>query len=329
MKRPYISIVVVGRNDNYGGDFRNRLQNFVTWNHEQLLTNGISAEIVFVNYNPLKSEASIQDFINWPSSTDIVPIRIITVSNSVHQQVVADGKRKDVPVMEYLAKNVGIRSAKGEFILCMNPDIILPSKLVQGFKSLKKDTYYRADRVDFSGDMKANYELTRVFLKGQSYPIKSLAQLPKLRRNNFVLNKWRAFTPKIEWLLNRMSFPVYYDNVENQVHCNVSGDFMLMHRDHWFSISGHTEQTYIALHVDALTVVQAVALGLKERVFESPIFHQEHERRYDASDENPEFLKAFEFFSSEAKEMLESEVPKKYNDQHWGLSKFDLPEMNL
>lgn len=329
MKRPYISIVVVGRNDNYGGDFKKRLQNFITWNHEQLLTNGISAEIVFVNYNPLKSEAAIQDFINWPSSTDIVPIRVITVPNSVHQQIIADGKRKDVPVMEYLAKNVGVRSAKGEFILCMNPDIILPRKLVKGLKTLKKDTYYRADRVDFSGDMNTKYELTRVFLKGQSYPIKLLAQLPKLRRNNFFLNKWRAFTPKIQWLLNRISVPVYYDNVENQVHCNVSGDFMLMHRNYWFSIRGHMEQTPIALHVDALTVVQAAALGLKEHVFDSPIFHQEHERRYDATEENPEFLKAFQFFSSEAKGMLKSRASKRYNDEHWGLSKFELPETKI
>lgn len=328
MKNPYISIVIVGRNDNYGGDFKKRLQTFVTHNHQALTQSGIAAEIIFVNYNPLLSQVPIEKFIQWPSSTSTVPIRIITVPPAVHQEMVQNGNRTDVPVMEYLAKNAGIRRAKGEFILSMNPDIILPTTLVNQLNSLREDTYYRTDRVDFSGDILHEYRLLRVFLKGQNYPLSSLDQLPSLRRKNKWLNRWRAFTPRMAWLLNMLSIPVYYNNIEHQIHCNVSGDFMLMHRKHWLALNGHTEQTPIALHVDALTVAQAKALGLKEHVFETPIFHQEHTRRYDATVENPQYVKAYTYFVSEAKYMLKKQSVKKYNDASWGLSKFDLPETN-
>lgn len=328
MKNPYLSLVLTGRNDNYGGDFRSRLQQCVSNAHKQLKKAGITAEIIFVNYNPLEENESVERFIDWPQSDAQVSIRIITIPNSVHQMLVADGTRKDVPVLEYLGKNAGIRRAKGEFILSMNPDIILTESLVNELKSLKRDSYYRADRIDFSGDLASTHELKRVFLKGQDYPLFSLNQLPSLRFKNRLENTWKCFTPNISSLLNRLSKPVYYNHTANRFHCNVSGDFMLMHRDYWFKLSGQHENTSISLHVDSLMVVQASHLGLKEKVLEHPIFHQEHERRYDATKLNPEFEKAYRYFEEQSALMIQQKKPEKYNDTHWGLAKFSLPETN-
>ena len=122
-----------------------------------------------------------------------------------------------------------------------------------------------------------------------TYPISSLDELDVLRRENRKVNRWRSFTPKIAWLLNLISSPVFYNSAEYKLHCNVSGDFMLMHRDAWQLVRAHHENRPIALHVDALMVVQAATMGLKEVVFDSPIFHQEHERRFDAKAENQLF----------------------------------------
>jgi hypothetical protein len=323
---PYLSVILIGRNDNYGGDFRSRLQRSVKTTVELLEMYSIRSELIFVNYNPLPDEVPIDQFIDWPHQTECVTIRIISVPKEVHRQICAKGIVRPVPVLEYYAKNVGIRRAKGEFILSMNPDIILPLELVAKLKALDASCYYRADRVDFSVSENSTKQYSKVFLKGHAYRLTSLKDLSQLRRNNALLNVWKRFTPKISWLLNLLSVPVFYNNVENRFHCNVSGDFMLMHCENWNLLKGHYEARPIALHVDALMVVQAACSGLREIVFEHPILHQEHERRYDANDENQEYLEAFQFFANKAKEMVESKKAGIYNSEEWGLSNFDLPE---
>jgi hypothetical protein len=102
-----------------------------------------------------------------------------------------------------------------------------------------------------------------------------------------------------------------------------------MHRDSWFALNGHHEHRPIALHVDALMVVQAAMLGLKEVVFQDVIFHQAHESRYTASRENPDQDEAFIYFLDESAEMLKNKKPNIYNGPDWGCVKFELPEINL
>jgi GT2 family glycosyltransferase len=328
MSKPYLSLVLTGRNDNYGGDFQSRLQNCVTNAFEQLSKAGISSEIIFVNYNPTDDNEPIERFIDWPKSTVDVSIRIITVPNLAHKKLVADGTRKNVPVLEYMGKNAGIRRARGEFILSMNPDIILPFDLVKKLGQLSRDKYYRADRVDFEGNLQSNHRLLRLYVTGHDYSITSRKQIAYFRAKNFLINQWKLFTPKISSLLNRFSVTVYYDNRECRHHCNVSGDFFLMHRDNWHAFHGHAECNFIALHVDSLMVIQAVHSGLKEHIFNAPIFHQEHTRRYDASLPDPQFINAWNNYQQEAKKMEEAQKSTIYNDWSWGLYNFELPELN-
>ena len=111
-----LSIVITGRNDNYGGDFNRRLQNTIHWLFHWLNHYKISSEIVFVNYNPLKDEAPIDEMITIPAATDLVNVREVTVTAEAHEKILAKYATvcKPVPVMEFIAKNIGIRRAKGE-----------------------------------------------------------------------------------------------------------------------------------------------------------------------------------------------------------------------
>jgi hypothetical protein len=43
-----ISIILAGRNDNYGGNFENRLFSTLTYNLEQLDKAGVDYEVIFV-----------------------------------------------------------------------------------------------------------------------------------------------------------------------------------------------------------------------------------------------------------------------------------------
>jgi len=91
-------------------------------------------------------------------------------------------------------------------------------------------------------------------------------------------------------------------------------------------LRGYWEKSFVTLHVDALLVIQAAASGLKEKVISCPVYHQEHDRRYDHSADNNEYRNEYLHFQQQAEQMLENKKAKVYNDENWGLSTFDLPE---
>lgn len=320
---------MVGRNDDYGGDFKQRLQLCINWTHSLLSAHKIKAEIIFVNYNPLP-ETAIKNFIDWPSRNQYVTTRLITVSPELHKNLVSEKQVKDVPVLEYIAKNVGIRRAQGEYILAMNPDVLVPDSIVKKWDTWNAASYYRANRIDYEGDLGAG-SFTRLFLKGHSYPFSRSKNFfyPFYVFYNKLLCLWRLNTVNIGKPLELIRLNVYTHNAEFRYHCNVSGDFLLMHSSAWGKLNSYAENTPLALHTDALMVVQAATSGLKERVFFAPVFHKEHSRRYDTKTENPEYRKAYLFFQEQAQEMINHKKLFIYNSEKWGLAEYSLPEETL
>ncbi len=61
--RPYLSIVLTGRNDGYGGDFVTRFLATLQVNHRELTARGVSHEIVLVEWD----ELSLQGLSPWNS----------------------------------------------------------------------------------------------------------------------------------------------------------------------------------------------------------------------------------------------------------------------
>jgi nucleoid-associated protein YejK len=60
-----------------------------------------------------------------------------------------------------------------------------------------------------------------------------------------------------------------------------------------------------------------------------PIYHQEHERRYDATTENLKYRDAYLNFQSQSQEMLKNKHPKIYNSKNWGFFSNQLEEIIL
>lgn len=133
-----LSIVLSGRNDTYGGDFVGRLNRSL----ESLLP--LNCEIILVEWNPP---------LNRPPLAEVIPhkgIRIITVSHNIHMSLPGADL---FPMFEYRAKNVGIRRADGDWILCLNSDIILSEAMRQRLQQPFDDLcFYRAERHDMEGD---------------------------------------------------------------------------------------------------------------------------------------------------------------------------------
>lgn len=341
MAIPQISVVAVGRNDNYGGDFKARLQSFITWTFGQLTKQKIQSELIFVNYNPLDTEPPIESFISWPVSNEWVTLRIITIPHQIHAETVSKFDLKDVPVLEYVAKNIGIRRANGHFVLAMNPDILLAESLFNKFKNLSQNRYYRTNRLDHNGSLSIDtkrslyYQLkssvNTIWFKGSNVNVKSFTMSTYRYQwlKKTLQNWWRIHTVRLRPILNFLSIPVYYDNLEYRFHSNASGDFMLMSKLNWEKLQGYKEDSHISLHVDSLMVFQAAFFGLKEWVFSDLIFHKAHARRYDAiNKETEDQHAAFKGFRKDLEIMASSKKPILYNDEHWGMATEIFDEYN-
>ncbi|MCS6820166.1 MAG: hypothetical protein RMJ53_02410 [Chitinophagales bacterium] len=340
-KEKHLSVVLAGRNDDYGGNFKNRLRNCVLWTYHHLCRQAYSSEIVFVNYNPLP-DPSIETFIDWPESNDKVRLRIITINNEVHQTILGERPMiKNVPVLEYIAKNAGIRRSTGNFILVMNPDIIIHHRLFENLNYLKASNYYRTNRFDFDNDgyhennlytKEPSFDsITRIWLKGHIIYPKNLTW-QKYRRMllvNSMKNIWKGHNEKIKFLLDLLSITIYTHNVEFSYHCNASGDFMLASREMFHRLRGYRENSPVALHTDSIFVIQCAAAGLKEKIFFYPIFHKEHERRYNTMKADTSLRQFYLEFQKLAKEMLSGRTSYILNNEDWGLKKFELPELAI
>ena len=322
---PYLSIVIAVRNDNYGGDFIQRLQNFIRWNTDLLEKHKVATEIVLVNWNPIENKPTLKESIKWVKNRQYVAYRIITVPKEVHLQFCDQEVRKVLPLYEYLAKNVGIRRANGQFVLAMNPDIQIDERIIRKIssKKLESNRFYRANRIDFKNGNINNK--TSLWLKGFKYSKTDFLWLKKVV--NKVKCLWRVHSVKFEWFFNIISWKVYYHNAEYKYQCNVSGDFLLMHKKSWLKLKGNPENTFLPLHTDALMVVMAGTSGLKEYIFKYSIYHQEHNRRFDASEkQNQENRTAYVYFQEEAQKMINNKKAIIYNNDSWGLINFELQE---
>ncbi len=345
---PYLSIVIAARNDNYGGDFNERLQASLNWYCYYFERAGVAVELIIVDYNPISNTPQLKEILKFPQGRKWVEVRIITVSGQIHQTYTRP-YRKEVPFYEFPAKNIGIRRAKGEFIVSTNADVI-PHHHLFAFiaqRKLDENSFYRADRADFRNStvsaisQEALIQLCRrntflYFMKGFKYQLApgwglNNFTLVGLKAFNYCRVKYELFKARNEAFFRALGLSVNPHNAEYHYHTHNAGDFMLMHRKHWHALKGNPEKTYIATHTDALFVVIAGISCIKEVVFWYPVFHQHHERRYNWKDiENEkEFRRVYLEFEEEALRMIETKKTLIRNDDNWGLAGFELPEEML
>ena len=139
-----LSVVFGGRDDNYGQNFIERLNQAISNNLNLLDAQEIDYEIIFVDFNPLhKKYLCDNEVIKEKLSSNkfknvIIDNSVIISENLPHQNY-----------YEYFAKNAGARHSSGDFIFMTNPDILFSEELVQSIKSVMEcedaeDYFYRA-----------------------------------------------------------------------------------------------------------------------------------------------------------------------------------------
>jgi hypothetical protein len=144
---PYLSIVLTGRNDNFGGDFNQRLFSALSYNHRLLSVAGVAYELVFVEWRPVRGRLLLADLIREQLPGIASHLITYEVDERYHD---AFSQNPRLQFHEFIAKNVGIRRAQGSYILATNTDIYLSRDIVNMIarQTLRPMVLYRATRLD-------------------------------------------------------------------------------------------------------------------------------------------------------------------------------------
>ena len=299
MDQIYLSIIVCGRNDNYGGNFLSRVNIFIS--SISILSDkyDVNTEIVFVEWNPPKDSPLLSEELSKNSALNKYKqkIRFIQVSPEIHNGF--SNRKENLPVLDYIGKNVGIRRSKGKFILICSPDIIFQDYFFIMMKeNFFTDKYiYRAVRSDIHREV-----LLSPLTDEESY-------------EKFLKDCHKSI------LATHLDFDqeLYHNsNIDNRIMYskpfqNGCGDFLLMARDNWFRIGGCPETGFSQqfLHLDSMTLLRAMKYFEQWILPKSfTIFHQDHDRPHRVISE-PSYQVNYQ------------------NAENWGLSDINVPEFLL
>jgi hypothetical protein len=236
-----ISIVLTGRNDGYGGDFLGRLFRTLRFNHQQLAQRGIAHEIVFVEWAPPRDR---------PRLFDLVFAAVPELDRRVCAWYEVDARYQDelslnpsLAYLEFIAKNVGVRRARGRFVLTTNCDVFLGRTILDLLErgALKPGIVYRAARHDLD--------------LGES---RQSVDWATLEDPAILTRPVRALKP-----------PFFGGG---------TGDFMLLDRDSFHRVRGFNEVYRVArFGIDRNFLVKVLSSGLTIADIGGPVYHISHE----------------------------------------------------
>lgn len=146
---PKISIVVTARNDDHGGDFLKRMQIFIDALVAQAERFKLCGELIVVEWNPPEDRPFLHDKLSWPPLPQNFSIRIIQVPPAIHKRFKYSDK---LALFQMIAKNIGIRRARGSYVLATNIDVLFSDSLMRFLASatINPKRMYRINRYDVS-----------------------------------------------------------------------------------------------------------------------------------------------------------------------------------
>jgi hypothetical protein len=239
------SIVMTGRNDNYGGDFTTRLLRALRFNWTALVDRGASCEVILVEWNPIVDRPLLTDIVGEELGSLLAGRLRAYVVDRRYQAAYSLNPKLDY--LEYVAKNVGVRRARGHMVLVTNTDIFFSRGIVGALAgSLDAGVVYRAARIDLA----LASDQSRVTWDG--------LEDPAARERQPVL--------------------------EPPLFAGGSGDFVLLDRDSWHQLRGYNEIYRVArAGIDHNFLVKAYGCGYRIVDLGHPVFHVNHPGSYRIS----------------------------------------------
>jgi hypothetical protein len=238
---PYLSIVITGRNDGYGGDFVERFLATLRFNHFEMVRRGISHEVVLVEWAPPAGAPLLADIVEERCpGTIAASLRTFVVDPRYHEALSLNPR---LEYHEFLAKNAGIRRSRGSYVLTTNCDVIFGRKILQKLSArrLEPGIVYRAARYDLT----AGADLGRITWNYLEAPANLLRPGKPLE-------------------------PPYFRGG--------TGDFIALDRASFDALGGFNEVYRVArVGIDGNFLVQALSCGLRIADINGPVYHISHE----------------------------------------------------
>ena len=262
---PYLSIVVVGRHDNFSKGFEERAQNFLDTiaEHSKKLPLA-NFEIVFVDYGTPRETTTLSKTFKIKEALK-GKIRFIVVPVESHVKL-TKRMNQTVSFYEYIAKNIGVRRSTGKFILTTNPDDLISIDFFEMIEreELTDGLLYRANRWSCKEDTKNTLSTSQIIEKLQS---------PwEIKRQN-LSSRCPTNIKKTVWFSDSQT-------LKNEAWSCGAGDFLMLSKEMWRSVQGFNEFPGNA-NVDALFLGKLMKFvpGYARTIIRSPIVHQYHPRR--------------------------------------------------
>ena len=289
-ERPYLSVVVTARNDDHAGDFLERMKIFIRGLAYQSLRHKLPIELIVVEWNPPPDRPLLHEVLPKPEGNAFLRIRYIIVPHAIHQQY---RTHSFMGLYQMTAKNVGIRRASADYVLCTNVDVIFSDALASFLskKCLRKGFVYRSVlcHIPAIKDARFGDDIGALLRFASSHTLKRQGGVPLfvylyVRPLSRLLNYLPLRSLSI-WLTNvsaRAGVPYLLYYLIDTMAC---GDFTLMHKDHWMSIEGYAELDAYSMHIDVLGLGAAMAIGVKQHILPVAqcLYHVSHDT-YHASD---------------------------------------------
>lgn len=285
---PYLSIVVTTRNDNHGGDLLRRTTCFVNGLLQQTRNFQLPTELIVVEWNPPAGKPLLHEVLPKPANDDFLQIRYIVVPPELHNQF---RHAQTIPLYQMIAKNVGIRRAKGEFVLCTNIDILFSdacfARLAQ--RNLQTGAFYRANRRDIPKSVMELETVVSQLTFARNNIIRTLGMngipiyLKGIPPFFFGFPNALKMVDRIYGLFVRKPLQV---TLVHHLDMNACGDFTLMAKTDWEKIKGYVELDMYSIHIDSMGLMSATAAGMSQVVFkpEEAVYHIDHEDGWESED---------------------------------------------
>lgn len=236
---PYISFITCSRNDDYAGGVR-KLYWSTLYLGEQCDQAGLPAESVIVEWNPPVDREGLATVLRDLPARRKLSVRIITVPGRLHARYTHSRMR---PVHGAVAVNVGLRRARGRFLVVKVADAFYPDSLIQALAAgrLDSECMYRAKRVEI---------------------VPEAAGTLGLPRKDFLAYCEAHVSVRNEHLPQpQMPFRL------PDLFTNASGDFQLLSRERWYELRGYWESSdVLAFEADSMLSYSAYAAGIREEM---------------------------------------------------------------
>ena len=277
----YLSIIATSRNDNHGGDMTKRMRIFINGLIHQCNKFNIDAELIMVEWNPPKDRQLLKDELPKPKDGDKLSLRYIVVPETIHKTY---HNSRSIPLFQMTAKNVGIRRAEGEFVLCTNIDLLFSDKLFEWLANTKLEhgKYYRTPRADVPSNIDEGMSVENQLFWCE----KNIMTVWGYNGAHLNLVGFPNWIFRSRWLtrfLNLVAGPIKkwinpLDYEMSKIDYNACGDFTLMSKEDWFKIEGYIELDLYSIHIDSMALNACIAAGILQEIlpYHACTYHIDH-----------------------------------------------------